>query len=73
MIRFVDITDAYELDDGRRYCMFINTVTDCCVLNGMGMHVCDSLEDVKSIPEYGARCVRLLPQGFFDVPATESA
>ncbi len=65
MLRFVDLTSAYWLDEGPPCCAFINTVTDTFIDCG-GSHTVDGADELALIdPAYRDRCIRLVPDGFF--------
>jgi len=66
VIRFVDLTAAYWLEEGKPLCAFLNTVTDCFLENVEICHTFNCLEDVQALPiSHRERCLALIPEGFF--------
>ncbi len=62
MIRFVDLTDAYE---GTPICAFLNTTTDRFLTNGDEENTFFNLEEIAEHPDSN-RLLRLMPEGFFE-------
>jgi hypothetical protein len=69
MIRFIDATPWYWGDvdeDNPPCCLFVDTITDTCVHDGLGCCMFFDIASVIAIPGRGDRCAGLVPPGFFD-------
>lgn len=73
MIRFVDLSAAYWLDEnsGTTWpcCAFVSTISDTFIENNDGTHVFGGLYDFPD-NELGRRLLALVPEHFFD-PRTQ--
>lgn len=71
MIRFVDLTSSYWLEENdpenKPICAFVSTVDNCFVTNSDGQQTFSDMEDLDLIEnvKLRERCGRLIPLDFF--------